>query len=88
MPVPDELPSTLQRCDREQGGCGTPFSVTLNACPNCQRSVPEELNPSRDGEPPTENTDSMSEGHEASRDSAPELEAGPSEKAHGKPPKR
>lgn len=86
MPVPDELPTNVQRCDPEQGGCGTPFSVTLTACPNCQRSVSVEKPAagSGDGEPSTDNTGSTSEGDETSRsDSAPELE-----KTYGKPPNR
>lgn len=69
MPVPDDLPTNLQCCDPEQGGCGTPFSVTLDTCPNCQRSVSVEtpVSGSGDGEPPTENTGSTSEDDETSK---------------------
>lgn len=99
MPVPDELPTNLQRCDREQGGCGTPFSVTLDSCPNCHRQSSRlqydwrEAAPSVGEQGPEDVSDLIEQARQqrASRVTTtvelPEME-GPSTKAYGKPPKR
>lgn len=64
-----DLPHNLQQCDREIGGCGTPFSITLDQCPNCQRPVDGD---SRPGEKPTNTEEYPPVSNEISRsDDAP-----------------
>jgi hypothetical protein len=52
MPIPDELPTTLQRCDPERDGCGTAFSVTLDACPHCSIPAAETTGVANEEGPP------------------------------------